>query len=353
MKSCVATPWLPSCASYMYPNATSDVAALCMMMPRMSGCSVRRQCAASVRGAAGKPCADFSLLGDVCVEMGGMDKCANYDKLCAANSTVAECSANPPIAHLPTTKNAEAGAKAICKMMPGMSACSQCGASSCDDPLLALGALCQSMPSMAGCKTSGWEAMCAADDAGAALPAYCGSAGGGDDPPEMRMYFHTGLVDYVLWESAVPRTPAAYALACAAIVVAGVVAVMLRGARTLVEQRWVRAAATGGATAPADGALYYSGGGGGGADKGGVPSLARRNAARAGLVAASTTLEYALMLVAMTFNVGLYAAVVGGFALGTLLFGHWGRDSRVKERGATGGPMEQLVAANDEDCCAR
>ena len=64
-------------------------------------------------------------------------------------------------------------------------------------------------------------------------------------------------------------------------------------------------------------------------------------------------LEYALMLVAMTFNVGLYAAVVGGFALGTLLFGHWGRDSRVKERGATGGPMEQLVAANDEDCCAR
>ena len=72
-----------------------------------------------------------------------------------------------------------------------------------------------------------------------------------------------------------------------------------------------------------------------------------------GLVAASTTLEYALMLVAMTFNVGLYAAVVGGFALGTLLFGHWGRDSRVKERGATGGPMEQLVAANDEDCCAR
>ena len=336
----------------MYPNATSDVAALCMMMPRMSGCSVRRQCAASVRGAAGKPCADFSLLGDVCVEMSGMDKCANYDKLCAANSTVAECSANPPIAHLPTTKDAEAGAKAICKMMPGMSACSQCGASSCDDPLLALGALCQSMPSMAGCKTSGWEAMCAAADAGAALPAYCGSAAGGDDPPEMRMYFHTGLVDYVLWESCVPRTPAAYALACAAIVVAGVVAVMLRGARTLVEQRWVRAAATGGATAPADGALYYSGGGGG-ADKNGVPSLARRNAARAALVAASTTLEYALMLVAMTFNVGLYAAVVGGFALGTLLFGHWGRDSRVKERGATGGPMEQLVAANDEDCCAR
>ena len=56
---------------------------------------------------------------------------------------------------------------------------------------------------------------------------------------------------------------------------------------------------------------------------------------------------------AESFLDGLYAAVVGGFALGTLLFGHWGRDSRVKERGATGGPMEQLVAANDEDCCAR
>ena len=51
----------------------------------------------------------------------------------------------------------------------------------------------------------------------------------------------------------------------------------------------------------------------------GVPSLARRNAARAALVAASTTLEYALMLVAMTYQAELLLAVVLGLALGPLL----------------------------------
>lgn len=35
-----------------------------------------------------------------------------------------------------------------------------------------------------------------------------------------------------------------------------------------------------------------------------------------------TTIDYALMLIAMTFNVGLFFAVIGGFVIGTFLFGH-------------------------------
>jgi ABC-type dipeptide/oligopeptide/nickel transport system permease component len=34
----------------------------------------------------------------------------------------------------------------------------------------------------------------------------------------------------------------------------------------------------------------------------------------------STTLGYSLMLVAMTFNIGLFIAVIAGFAVGTFLF---------------------------------
>eukprot|EP00283_Hemiselmis_rufescens_P001423 CAMPEP_0173469692 /NCGR_PEP_ID=MMETSP1357-20121228/77495_1 /TAXON_ID=77926 /ORGANISM="Hemiselmis rufescens, Strain PCC563" /LENGTH=167 /DNA_ID=CAMNT_0014437943 /DNA_START=89 /DNA_END=592 /DNA_ORIENTATION=- len=34
------------------------------------------------------------------------------------------------------------------------------------------------------------------------------------------------------------------------------------------------------------------------------------------------TLDYALMLISMTFNVGLFFAVIVGLALGSLLFGH-------------------------------
>jgi hypothetical protein len=41
---------------------------------------------------------------------------------------------------------------------------------------------------------------------------------------------------------------------------------------------------------------------------------------RAAVVTA--TLEFLLMLVAMTFNVGLFVCVIAGLALGTLLFGH-------------------------------
>ncbi len=38
--------------------------------------------------------------------------------------------------------------------------------------------------------------------------------------------------------------------------------------------------------------------------------------------AVTSTLEFLLMLVAMTFNVGLFVCVIAGLALGTLLFGH-------------------------------
>jgi hypothetical protein len=47
-----------------------------------------------------------------------------------------------------------------------------------------------------------------------------------------------------------------------------------------------------------------------------------QNGIRALLSGVALTLDYFNMLIAMTFNIGLFVAVVGGYMLGTLLFSH-------------------------------
>lgn len=51
----------------------------------------------------------------------------------------------------------------------------------------------------------------------------------------------------------------------------------------------------------------------------------------------------ALMLVVMTFNVGIILAVCGGFAIGALLFGHAGEPGTLQKRGTAKRPV--LTAA--------
>lgn len=53
-----------------------------------------------------------------------------------------------------------------------------------------------------------------------------------------------------------------------------------------------------------------------------MPQLAR-NAARAAFSGGLTFVEYMLMLVAMTFNLGLIISVSLGFAIGALAFGEY------------------------------
>ena len=53
--------------------------------------------------------------------------------------------------------------------------------------------------------------------------------------------------------------------------------------------------------------------------------LPAQNVARCVTTFVSSTLHFALMLLAMTFDTGVFFAVVGGLALGSLLFGHFGQ----------------------------
>ena len=60
----------------------------------------------------------------------------------------------------------------------------------------------------------------------------------------------------------------------------------------------------------------------------GVPALlpsraqAVRNIVRAVFTGVIVFFDYMLMLIVMSFNLGIIASAVGGFALGTFLFGH-------------------------------
>ncbi len=75
------------------------------------------------------------------------------------------------------------------------------------------------MPGMAECR--GHDAFCNA--AGAGFEPFCSAAGISDALPPMRMYFHTGTYDLILFRRWVPTAVWQYALSCLAIVAMGVV----------------------------------------------------------------------------------------------------------------------------------
>lgn len=302
--TCFDDPSSPRCASYEYKNASTDLSAICTTMASMSACSVHAQCPSG--GARGETCDEFGLLHSACNEMPGMPRCAPVSKLCANGTAVRMCSSPADIAEMPTTSEARAAALNVCASMPTMEACSSCTSSPtlrCPDPLLSVSRLCAAMPGMAACAR--WEAWCRLPGATASLPAFCaGVPAQGGDGVQMRMYFHTGWQDYILFQNWVPKSLSAYVLACLGVLSAGVSSAALRGVRLIFEAHSLSAPRT---------------------HDHGWAHILRANAARAGLVTISTALDYALMLVAMTFNVGLFLCVCFGLGLGTLLFGHWGR----------------------------
>ena len=88
------------------------------------------------------------------------------------------------------------------------------------------------------------------------------------------------------------------------------------------------------------------------------------------------TIQYAIMLLAMTFDIAIFFAVVGGLALGSLLFGHMGRgaswtsnlvyrmchrrraelgpeaiETELKSVADGSGSLEVAITIGDHECC--
>jgi len=352
---CYENPNDSECAYFKHPDeqADTEVTALCHHMSYMPGCEVDVYCD-YLREQAGdgdldeyskRFCDPFSVLADICYDdMPTMNDCENFTLLCAPGSKVHQCEDEGKLPGLPTTMKAKQLVKSICDSHY-MEGCSDCVLDNGDmadpycDIVSVYSTMCLVMPDMPEC--GDWKTMCAA------VPTWylwCPS----DDPaygqsPIMRMYFHTGIVDYVLFYGWVPRTNWEYALTMLAVIVLGMLYEAVRTYRHYCECRWagsvesatatvteyrmmmdensgrvgLTASTTTAASAPANTAKTMS--------PGWAPQPFRFwiDLARAGLQALETVFSYSLMLIAMTFNVGLFFAVIVGLFLGTFLFGRY------------------------------
>ncbi|KAJ3315318.1 hypothetical protein HDV04_003711 [Boothiomyces sp. JEL0838] len=121
---------------------------------------------------------------------------------------VRQCSEEKPIPSLPTTKRAKELVKDICDEMD-MDGCEKCEGTKMNkcEVFKVYTDLCVAMPYMSQCRD--YRTMCSWDPS---LP-FC-------DPelsvngPAMKMYFHWGIKDYVLFQSWVPFSSFSYFLAC-------------------------------------------------------------------------------------------------------------------------------------------
>jgi solute carrier family 31 (copper transporter), member 1 len=155
----------------------------------------------------------------------------------------------------------------------------------------------------------------------------CGQSSDSELGPYMRMYFHTGLVEYVLFKGWVPRTGWQYALSWIFVAFITIFGLFLKSCRhhydQMLRQKEVERSSQEEHPLLAKIAV---------ANKSVNPNVFRAvfpqrkhfkvNAIRMLYVIPIVTIDFLVMLVAMTFNVGLFIAVVTGYALGTLLFGH-------------------------------
>ncbi|KAJ3157476.1 hypothetical protein HDU86_003368 [Geranomyces michiganensis] len=265
----------------------------------------------------------MSVLANICsADMPTMSACKTFVNMCgpaanASTSVNAQCkeASSAPIPAFPTSKSATQNVYSICHemSMPGCEACTISGptsgypSNSCD--LMGTYAqLCKAMPEMSQC--ADWKTMCNATPG----LSYC-SAGTAADPPVMRMFFHTGFADYVLFEKWVPRTSGQYFGTWVAIFILGI---LYEGWHALVatyEAKYLKSVRPADATSESNLIVGRSA-------LGSTFSAVRIKHALFRFVAkaVTVTIAYLLMLVAMTFNVGLFIAVVVGLAFGSAIF---------------------------------
>ena len=193
--------------------------------------------------------------------------------------------------------------------------------------------LCQSMPEMSQC--SNWMSMCEATPS----LSFCATArnGNANAPPQMRMYFHTGFADYILFEGFVPRTPGEYIGACIFTLLLAILYEALFAWLSIQELKWrveLRQLSNTRRSCCGRVALEDS-------DSGSttclvvppLPSFLKHfagysNGNRGTRIAAMRgfcktfmiCISYALMLLAMTFNLGIFICVCIGFGLGSFMF---------------------------------
>ena len=269
--------FLAAVARCQNQNTTTDTQRttdLCTQMPGMPGCTLR---------TLGLPLP--VVLAALCQDMPSMASCRNY------TTTLTSIA--------PTSRQAAQGIYDSCQLMT-MSQCATCTLtkdstySNCDllttyskmclemdmTPCGAYRTMCATTPDLPLCKQN--------SDSSSSSTAI--------DPPPMLMYFHSGYNEYIFLKSFVTSRTSYYPVLVFVFLLA-VVSEGLGAFSRISEQNW-----------PAYSICGYGGG----------VYIALM---RALLRVVSSTIGYLLMLLSMTFNVGIFACIIAGFGVGCFIFG--------------------------------
>ncbi|PRP79772.1 endosomal membrane protein [Planoprotostelium fungivorum] len=309
---CVKNATVSTCSDYRYPDAvaSSEVQMMCGMMPNMPSCTLRSLCQTTERDDIKSSlfCEPFSLLKESCLDMPRMGGCHNYTSLCASGSVVEECSTN--VVHLPSSKRARNLTLTMCSEMP-MDGCERCiNATSGCDWLTVYSNLCISMPDMERC--TAWKQMCLSIPSWPLCKGSSSPSGDTQAPAEMRMYFHLDYRDYILFRQWVARTDLQYALSLIAVFAIAVTFEFLKMMRAQLERRWMNEHVTG-CTSVNDSIAEST-----------PPFKLSVDVPRSILHFVGVMWGLFVMLIAMTYNVGMVISVGAGAGFGALLFGSIG-----------------------------
>lgn len=329
-EGCISNPSVPSCANYTMPPPLVQWGIDTNCNSNMGGCTVQRICrtynSAPVQNSVF--CKPFSILKDLCIDMPDMRGCSNYTSMCSNVSVVHEC--ETPALPLPKTMWLSNTVEGLCNSMPDMAPCGQCkkqGMMLQCDLLQVYSDICMSM-FMPGCEQ--WESLCTV------VPGWPICTSSGKEKPMMRMYFHASILDYVLFKEWVPRNDWQYSLTVVAIILFGMLYEFLKVCRSnyegFVGQRRQKATEFLGIDSSDSVNVHMN-------EHSDRVSLlwghVREWSWKVELVRAifaflETAVGLLLMLIAMTFNIGLFLAVCGGAFLGSFVFGHFANTSQLR-----------------------
>ncbi|KAJ3411587.1 hypothetical protein HDV05_002007 [Chytridiales sp. JEL 0842] len=248
------------------PNSTAinSLHSLCLVMDWMPGCTVMNLCGlgpqqttSMEKGLRGNVldeefCDPFRVLADICQsDMPRMKGCAKYRELCPTGTAVEQCTSPPPtLPYLPTTKFASELVTSICTEME-MHGCQECMATK---QLLNGGveilkkpckwfetyaSLCLMMPEMEQCAT--FQNLCSATPHFPLCPTSPPNPSNPHSPqkpPTMKMYFHTGIHEYILLSSWVPQTSWQFAWAWIFIFASAVGYEWILRVHKVLERQW-------------------------------------------------------------------------------------------------------------------
>jgi len=220
---CIKDPGNSECVNFVIPDETliANSNKLCGMM-YMSGCSIMNNCHDDgQRELYPEFCSPFGVFRLLCTDMPGMMGCEDWRSMCMnASSVVKQC--NTTVVRIPDTDQLGTDIKTFCGEM-NMPGCEKCDADFTDcDGLRVLSDLCLSME-MNGCQD--WTTMCKD------VPKWNFCDGGATPIPQMIMYFHFSINEYLLFKGLVPTTTGEYVVALIIIFVCSVLYELMKLAR--------------------------------------------------------------------------------------------------------------------------